>query len=392
MKKNFYVQKCTDYNLDIIIKIIEKGLENIFVDPFFLALEKKEIHDSEPLKILIKPNLLAPRRPKDAVTTHPLIFEGLIIALKNFIGKHLPSENNSPVKIYAGDSPGLGKGIKAAEKCGLLDVCRKHDIQFADFDHALDISVKKPRACSQFTVAKAAAEADIIINMPKMKTHSQTIFTGAVKNMFGIVPGTKKAAMHFRFRDINLFGAMLADLNKTFKPAISIMDAVISMEGPGPGAGTPVNTGFIAISSDQVLLDTFCCSLIGIDPLKVEVLVQAQKAGLGIFFPKQIITNEYAHLMFPGFKVPKTRYSILRVIPVWPFISDFVSGLIIKKPVINKKKCIQCNECYNICPAKPKAIEKNKKAFKVINKLCISCYCCHEVCPEKAIDLKRPLF
>jgi ferredoxin len=231
--------------------------------------------------------------------------------------------------------------------------------------------------------------------MPKMKTHCQTLFTGAVKNMFGIIPDTRKAAMHFRYKKLGRFSDMLADLVTTFRPDISIMDAVVAMEGQGPGTGDPINSGFIAVSDDPVYLDSFCCSIAGIRPKDVEILVRSELAGLGNMADMACVRNDFSHLVTRDFRLPETRSSLLKVIPLPEKVTSFLSDFLMKSPVIDQKKCISCGKCEHICPADPKAVlkcgEKTKK-YTIDLKKCIKCYCCHEVCPEKAVKLKRKLF
>lgn len=367
-------EKCSDYNVNKIKAIIEKAFDNFYMN-------KKLFSGAS---VLVKPNLLAPRAPELAVTTHPAVFEALIMVLKDF-----------SINITAGDSPALGRGTRAAEKCGILDICKKYNVPFADFSKdPVYVKVDSPRACSGFTVAQAAAQADVIINMPKMKTHCQTLYTGAVKNMFGLIPDTKKAAMHFRFKKLSRFSDMLADLVTTFKPDLSIMDAIMAMEGQGPGTGDPIKSNFIAVSDDPVYLDSFCCSIAGINPSDVEILVQANLAGLGNFADMEQVRQEFSHLVTRNFKLPETRSSLLRVVPLPEKITSFLSNFMMKSPVINSKKCISCGKCEQICPANPKAIFRDEKkgSYQIDLKRCIRCYCCHEVCPQKAVLLKRKLF
>ena len=176
--------------------------------------------------MLIKPNLLAGKHPDRAVTTHPEIVRQVILLVQGAGGK-----------VSVGDSPGLGKPANVARKCGILDVIEETGARFAPFEESVPISLRTG-TFHHLEVAREALDADVIINLPKLKTHQMMGYTGAVKNLFGLVVGMRKARLHLQAgTDKAFFALMLLELAERFKPAFSIMDAVVGMEGNGPGNG-----------------------------------------------------------------------------------------------------------------------------------------------------------
>ena len=194
-------------------------------------------------KVLIKPNLLAAKAPDKAVTTHPEIVRQTILLTQGAGGK-----------VTVGDSPGLGKAASVARKCGILDVVEETGASFATFEESVPITLDTG-TFHHLEVARESLEADVIINLPKLKTHQMMGYTGAVKNLFGLVVGMRKVRLHLQAgTDKAFFALMLLELAEYFSPALSIMDAVTGMEGNGPGNGDPVHLGALLASTHPIAL------------------------------------------------------------------------------------------------------------------------------------------
>jgi uncharacterized protein (DUF362 family)/NAD-dependent dihydropyrimidine dehydrogenase PreA subunit len=233
-------------------------------------------------------------------------------------------------------------------------------------------------------LAKPLFDADVVINVPKLKTHSANIYTGAVKNVFGCIPGLRKAMYHKMAPDKEDFGEILADIHEVAKFDLHIMDGITSMQGEGPTAGTVYNANKILISTDPLALDTVAVNMLGMTVDDIPVLSAAKKRNLGQYDLDEIeIVGDYDYIpSLKDYKLPKnfrsTKHknnkSIIKVI-------DFFKT----KPEINKRKCKQCNMCVESCPVK--AIDVNTK--KIDYNKCIECMCCHELCMHKAVELKK---
>ncbi len=259
--------KCPDYET----KHVEEAILN--------ALELAELTNkfAPNASVLLKPNLLSARAPEEAVTTHPSIVAA--------VGKIAKSRN---CNVSIGDSPPtMGEDARFYDKLitrtGIKSVADSLGIPVLRFEESIkEIQNPSSRYFRTFTVAKAIIDADIVVNVPKFKTHSLTGITGAVKNMFGAVPGIRKGLFHAQAGDNReVFNQMLVDLYAVVKPAINIMDAVLAMEGAGPNSGSPRKLGIILASSDAVALDAVISIIAGYDPLDIGTTRLAAEQGLG---------------------------------------------------------------------------------------------------------------
>lgn len=222
---------------------------------------------------------------------------------------------------------------------------------------------------------------DIVINLPKMKTHSMGIYTGAVKNLFGAIPGLRKAKYHKEGPSPREFGEFLADIHKAINNMpLHIMDGVISMQGEGPTAGVTYAAGKIIASTDPLALDRVVIEMMGIDANRVDILKASVDRGVGYFDLNKIEVIGNANQLV-DYKLPKRYYSdapkdydgVKKVI-------DFFKAV----PVVNDRKCVQCNSCVDSCPVE--AIDRVTK--KIDYDRCIDCLCCHELCMVEAVELK----
>ncbi|MCD4671221.1 MAG: DUF362 domain-containing protein, partial [Anaerolineaceae bacterium] len=216
--------------------------------------------------LLLKPNLLAADPPEKNTATHPAVFQA--------VARHL---QEAGARLSYGDSPAAHRPLTAARKAGIADAAEALNIPLADFTSGKTVSFPEGNLIKQFTIAQDVLAADGIINICKMKTHALTRLTGAVKNMFGCIPGVLKAEFHARLQNEDLFSQMLLDLNRLLPPRLNVMDGIIGMEGNGPRNGSPRPVHVLLFSTDPVALDATAARIMNLDPDLVPTLAWAKK-------------------------------------------------------------------------------------------------------------------
>lgn len=365
------IEKCEEYNLDILYEKIETVIKNC-----------GGLEGLKGKKILLKPNLLAPSAPEKAVTTHPIFLQAVIKYLKNEI---------NPEEIFVGDSPGVGTQNIIYKTTGLQEIIDEEKVKIANFKEKIEIKVDG-KYVKSFFVAKAFKEVDAIISLPKLKTHGMTYYTGAMKNLFGMIPGLSKPQFHYKFPEKEKFGNMIVDLNFAIKPYFAIMDGVVSMEGNGPRNGTPRNTNLVLASSDLLALDSTACRVININPEKIAYIKNGYQRNFGKIKKDEIelIGNfdDLDELIIKNYKHIKRESDLLELVPLPKFINDFLRETLMPKPKFNHDKCILCKECIKVCPSKPKALKIEEGRVKIDRNNCIRCFCCQEMCPVNVIEPK----
>jgi uncharacterized protein (DUF362 family)/Pyruvate/2-oxoacid:ferredoxin oxidoreductase delta subunit len=316
--------------------------------------------------LLIKPNLLAPHAPEEAVTTHPEIVAALIeLALE------------AEAKPVVGDSPGLAGAQRAAKKAGILEVCERFGVPLIDLG-AGGFETRRGATFRSIELASEALETGHIWNAAKWKTHSMTGMTLGVKNLFGCVPGTRKAASHFRAgRDHEVFASFLLDIHELINPCLTVLDGITAMEGPGPSRGSPVSRSLVLASADACALDHEAVRLSGFSPSSVPTVALSIKRGL--LSPASIeITGDEAEVIrfraAPGHQMH------------FPFLPQAARRLIRRfvspPPRFGEELCNGCAACVSACPSRALKLDKPPK---IDESLCIRCYCCQELCPLGAV-------
>lgn len=326
--------------------------------------------------VLIKPNLLAGKVPERAVTTHPEIVRQVILLAQAAGGE-----------VMVGDSPGLGKPENVARKCGILDVVEETGARFAPFAESVPINLTAG-TFHQLEIAREALEADVIINLPKLKTHQMMGFTGAVKNLFGLVVGMRKVRLHLQAgTDKAFFALMLLELCERFKPALSIMDAVVGMEGNGPGNGDPVQLGALLASPEPLALDTVAAAMVNLPEQRVWTQRVARQTGRpGISLDEiQLHGTPLEELRTTRFRPAKSSdVNFGLPLPV----KNLLKNAITAQPEIGRN-CQRCGHCVTHCP--PQAMSMDARGVKIDYGRCIRCFCCQELCPHGAITTRQGL-
>ncbi|MBU8850094.1 MAG: DUF362 domain-containing protein [Desulfobacterales bacterium] len=364
--------RCESYEYDIVKRSIERGI--LLLGGVSLFAQKDE-------NILLKPNILVGDAPEKCVTTNPAVFKAVT---EIFI--------NAGANVTYGDSPAIGKTLKAAKKAGLTRAADEFNIKLADFKTGIDVFFDKGLQNRKFTIAKAVFDNDAVISLPKLKTHGLEKFTGAIKNQFGCVPGVLKGEFHLKLPDADDFAKMLVDLNKFIRPRLYIMDGIYGMEGNGPRGGTPKKMNILLLSSDPVALDATVCRLINLNPEYVPTTKYGMQAGMGTYLKEDIdlLGDDFDSFFAEDFKIDRKPVKSFKS----GFFSDFLNNRFVSKPYIETEECVQCGICVSMCPANPKAVffkDNDKSTVPLYNyDNCIRCFCCQEICPESAIRLKTP--
>ena len=220
-------------------------------------------------KVLIKPNMIAPRSAGCAVQTDPAVIIELAKILLDF-----------GAKPFVADSPAWANAAACAEALGIVESLKKLGVRVRQLGKPVKCTLE--HSGTKIGISSIALEADKIINLPKLKTHQQLVATIAVKNMFGCVSGKAKAIWHYRKgATFDNFCTMLIDIYKLLAPVLTIIDAVVVMEGPGPIRGNPRKLGWIIAAVDPIAAEVVCCDLIGLQPQQLPLVRTAEKIGFG---------------------------------------------------------------------------------------------------------------
>lgn len=329
-------------------------------------------------RVLLKVNLLSARPPEDAVTTHPSVVSVVIELVQDAGG--IP---------IVGDGAGMvhpGATAEALEVSGIKRVAEELGVEVANFDVCgyQKVDIQDGKQLDTIYVAKPVLDADVIITLPKLKTHELTLFTGAIKNMFGTVPAKIRKKAHALGKN-NVFSQAVVDIFSVCPPALAILDGVVGMEGSGPSRGNPVDVGVIMASENCVALDMIASRLIGFDPNDIVTTTDAASRGWGPATPEEI--------MLLGDPIDKVRVEFERpgqapyaALPA--FLIRYLGRFYSMKPRIDQDKCQECGACIENCPTA--AIEL-PYPVKIDDAKCVQCYTCFELCPHNSIFIKKSL-
>lgn len=322
--------------------------------------------------VLVKPNLLTDRHPDAAVTTHPEVVRAVVRMLKE-----------AGAKPWVADSPCNVASLAAVwEKSGVGKVCQEEGVPLVNLEQAGSVRIEE--AGFVFAIARPVLDADVIVNVPKVKTHVLTGLTGAVKNLYGTVPGFQKTTLHKLYPRRDEFADLLIAVYRKVRPALSIADGIVGMEGDGPSGGHPVRLGILAASADAVALDTVLASLLGMKVEAVSYLEAARRreAGETDMGRIRLLGDPADELRIRRFRLPNTIPT--RHIPRW--LSRSVGALIWHRPDFSER-CEFCGKCVRACPAGALAQERGRRPVLSADR-CIECCCCHEVCPAHAVEMR----
>ncbi|MGI6465367.1 MAG: DUF362 domain-containing protein [Methanobacterium sp.] len=373
-KTQVAVDECHSYSVPEVQKAIKTCLDS-------LGGLKQFIQPGD--RVLLKPNLLQAQPPEEYITTHPALVEAVINLVKNAGG--IPQ---------VGDSPGgFDRNIEQYWRVtGLMEVCQRLDVELVSFESSGSYS--KQRNGHTYHIARPVLDADLLINLPKIKTHGLTTLTCAIKNLYGTIPGFTKVEYHKQAPQPLQFAEKVVDIYALNQPCLHIVDGVVGMEGVGPSAGKPRELGMILVAEDGVALDSVITRALGRDSLKIPTTRIAYQQGLGEADTNKIeIRGSIPHI--DNFKWPPKLSSTLDAIPA-P-VARGIMKFWWTRPVIDPKKCNQCRKCQESCPTealkRPTTVEKDVRTYQpeFYYDDCINCLCCMEMCPQKAIYHKQSL-
>ena len=375
MKIKCSLTRCTGYDYEKVYEALSESIENL--GGFAPYIAKGE-------RVLLKVNLVMKKRPEEAATTHPVFVKALATLLLEY-----------GAEVLIGDSPG-GPFISSLMNSvysgtGMSQVSKETGARLNVNYNSCTKDNPDGFIMKHLTLTDMINDVDKVISVAKLKAHAMMTFTGAVKNMFGMVPGLSKAEYHLNMPNYEHFADMLIDVCLCCKPVLSFMDGIVSMEGNGPTAGDPVNTNVILASESPYHLDQAACGIIDLSTDDVPVLKRLKARG---------IIGEIGDIDFAGGSIEEfynKDFKISRGSSLFDvqdsnfpgFIKTFVGRCLQTRPHINLGLCVGCGICKDACPANIIDINAGKKA--VINyKKCIRCYCCQELCPQKAVKMHRP--
>jgi len=350
MDNRVFIAKCDDYERERVNEAVRRVLD---------AFGGAEAILNGGKQVIVKPNLIMPRKPEDAATTHPVVMEAVCAA---FV------EAGAEVAII--DSTG-GPHTKLVLKLLYGKTGMKQAAVNSGAKVSFDTSVKtvtnpEARIHNKMELLAPVLDADLVISTAKAKTHGFMAMTGCVKNLFGCIPGMGKPMLHRKYSGHEDFAGMLVDICQTVKPGFSILDGVYGMEGAGPTAGSPKHLGLIAGGVSPYAVDLAQCYLMGLRTGSIETITEAASRGLAPDTPEKLTWLGDDHEPMRKSFIPAVRHKKGKV----PEIMD---------------NCTGCGECARVCPMKCIMIQEKKAAIN--GKECIRCYCCHEFCPEKTISL-----
>lgn len=370
MKSLVTFRKCESYDQSRLRDAVLKALNDVGGVESFLKTGDR---------VLLKPNLLMSAQPERAVVTHPAFVEAVAALLADCGGK-----------LFLGDSPPMGRLSRTLSKSGYDPFMKRMDIQTVPFTAKITAEFSDGKLFRKIDLAGEVFEFDVVINLPKLKTHSQMVLTLAVKNLFGTIIGADKAAWHLRAgKDFDSFATVLVQVLEKVRPAVSIIDGILGMEGNGPNNGAPRHIGIIGASTDAVALDAEICRIVGIPVDRVRTCVIGQKLGIGKAESGYIerVGDEVTGSPLRDFKAPKST-SMAWNLPSGSRLRKFLENHFITRPDIDSTLCQKCGICMSHCP--PQAISERGGTMFIDRQKCISCFCCHELCPNNAVEISQP--
>ncbi len=369
---------CADYQCDTLKQKIRQSLA-------LIGFDEKNFNSA---RVVVKPNLLMPAKEDRAIITNAEFFRAVVQIVKENKGH--------PVLV---ESPAIHSLARVIKKTAYAAVVSEEAIEVAEPGRTRTLSYDAARKFCHIDISEAYFDADIILNLPKFKTHGITYITGAVKLLFGAIPGVEKSKMHFRLPDhedfaeflLDLYGAMTCGMNPPV-PIVHLMDAICVQEGEGPGpAGKPRWLNAILAGDNGIAVDCVATRLAGLDVNNVSTIVNGFRRDYGVASEAEIMVkgDSIEALQVEDFE-PATGSSVRSNMFRWPLNTPTFKNLFLDRPVPSSEKCTLCYQCRKICPSDAISASDGKKAVPRYDyKKCIRCYCCLEICPEAAIE-KQP--
>ena len=370
MRNRVWLAQCPDYGQSLEEKI-EKAFDALRV--------WDKIRPG--MRVVLKPNLVMSSKPEQAIITHP--------AFTAAVGKCVQKAGG---RVVIAESPG-GPYTPAAMKAmfratGYRDMAEACGFTLYTDCKSREVTLPQAKRCRELSVVEPFLDRDYLIDLPKLKTHSMVGFSGAVKNLFGTVPGLQKPELHCRFPEREPFSEMLCDLCHFLGPDLSLMDGIWAMEGNGPTGGQRRDLHVIAGSESPWALDVAAASLVGLEPEKITMLREGHERGYGPLdlSELELVGDPMETLLAPDFlKAEASSTDFIDRLP--KFLRPAAKKLATPYPRIDKKRCVGCGKCAESCPQHTISLRDGKAVIRYQN--CIRCFCCHEMCPKHVVQIKR---
>jgi len=364
--------KCEEYDEEEVLSTVRRSVD-------LLGGMKAFVGNGQ--RVLLKVNLLRGDRPELAITTHPAVVRAVTLLVQEAGGE-----------VVIGDSPGGPNSVMLLRRAyRLAEYDRVAEETGASLNEDLSSRLLPCRGghlIKELDILNAVEEADVVIPLPKLKTHVLTGLTGATKILFGVIPGITKGAYHLKLPDVDPFSHMLLDIVAHVQAPLYIMDSVVAMHGDGPGAGDPFPVGAMLAATDAVAMDQVAAALVGLAPDRISTLTAAADRGMGpaSLDDIDVVGDGLGSFSITGFRPAAAPSIIGRKLP--SIVRRLALGQIIASPYAGPE-CIGCGVCAAACPVKAITIT-DKHAYMDLS-TCIRCYCCHETCPEQAVELQKSL-
>ena len=326
-------------------------------------------------RVFVKINHLSPASPPErGIITHPAFVEAVLKLLRR-----------TGARVTVGDDIDSSNG-DGCQVSSFRQMCQRAGVALVNLREAGFVEARcQGRFLEKVYVSRIAADADVIVNLPKLKTHSLTVLTGGVKNMYGVIPGGLRTRFHGDYAAKEDFAQVLTDIFSAARPQLTIMDGVVAMEGEGPAAGKLRRLGVILASRDAVALDAVAAGIISLDPMAILTTRYASERGLGVGRLRdiEVAGERLEDVAVPDFRIPLSGTAVL-VGKAPRFLVRSVTGRLSPRPRLIEQRCTGCFECVRTCPTG--AISARGRMVEIDHGICIRCMCCHEVCRFDAIE------
>ncbi len=365
------IVKVQDYDCDLIYEAVKKAVELIG------GLQDVIKPGS---RVFVKINHLPPPSPPEkGIVTHPVFAEAVLRLLKTF------SDNVTVGDDIASD------GADGFSISGFRQMCQRVGVRLVNLREGGFVEVEcNGHFLDKIYLSKIALDADVIINLPKLKTHSLTVLTGGVKNMYGTIPSGLRTRFHGEYVKSEDFSQVLTDIFSAIRPQLTIMDGIVAMEGEGPASGGLRRLGVVLASQDAVALDAVMAKMVGLNPRDIYTTRYCDERGLGVgnLDNVKVVGERLGSVAVSDFRAPASATGlVIRRAP--GFLPRLVTRQLSVRPRVIENQCTGCRECEEICPAG--AISVASKTARINPSRCIQCMCCHEACRFNAIVPRRSI-